>query len=147
MSSNVPQFNLAVPALPGAIFSYFSKDLDRSVIWSPHPDLLSGIRNCLIEAVGRLPRRYQMPPIDGELFVSTAMPHQMSWQQSKNDSPPSAMQLSPITGYSAFSDETSVATDVVEAVAAWQMSICCRSVYRPLTPSRRTEQAQFQTTD
>jgi hypothetical protein len=68
MSSNVPQFNLAVPALPSAVFSYFNKDLDCIVSWSPHPDLLSGIRNRLIEAVGRLPRRYLMPPIDGELF-------------------------------------------------------------------------------
>ena len=29
----------------------------------------------------------------------------------------------------------------------WQMSVCCRSVYRPLTPSHRTEQGQFQTRD
>jgi hypothetical protein len=70
MSFNVPQFNLAVPALPDAVFSYFNEDLDCSVSWSPHPDLLSGIRNRLIEAVGQLPRRYLMPPINGELFES-----------------------------------------------------------------------------
>jgi hypothetical protein len=48
------------------------------------------------------------------------------------------MQLSPITGCSAVSDETigeaecgyetAIATAVAEAVAAWQMSVCCRCI-------------------
>jgi hypothetical protein len=63
-------FNLAVPALPGALFSYFNEDLDSSVSWSPHPDLIAGIRTRLVDAVGKLPRRYLLPPINGELFES-----------------------------------------------------------------------------
>jgi hypothetical protein len=70
MSSIVVAFNLAQPALPNAIYSYTDEDLDCSVSWSPHPDLISGVRERLIEAVGGLPRRYLLPPVDGELFDS-----------------------------------------------------------------------------
>ena len=67
-SRHEPTFNLSVPALPGAIFSYSNADLDTSVSWTPHPDLLEGIRNRVIEAVSRLPRKWLLPPIDGEVF-------------------------------------------------------------------------------
>jgi hypothetical protein len=62
--------NLAVPALPGVLFSYFNEDLDNSASWSPRPDLIAGIRTRLVDAVRKLPRRYLLPPIDGELFES-----------------------------------------------------------------------------
>jgi hypothetical protein len=69
MSSNVPvAFNLTQPAQPNAVYSYFNAELDCSIGWSPHPDLISGICGRLTEAVGRLPRRYLMPPVEGEVF-------------------------------------------------------------------------------
>lgn len=61
-------FNLSVLALPGAIFSYSNADLDTSVSWMPHPDLLEGIRNRVVEAVSRLPRKWLLLLIDGEVF-------------------------------------------------------------------------------
>ena len=70
MSSNAAVFNLAQPAQLNAVFSYHDEDLDCSVGWIPHPGLISGIRDRLIEAVDSLPRRYLLPPIDGELFDS-----------------------------------------------------------------------------
>ena len=63
-----PTFNLSVPALPGATFSYSNADLDTSVSWTPHPDLLEGIRSRLVDAVSSLPRKWLLPPIDGEVF-------------------------------------------------------------------------------
>jgi hypothetical protein len=70
MSSNAFAFNLTQPAQPNAVYSYSDEDLDYSVSWTPHPDLISGIRERLIGAVGRLPRSYLLPPFDGELFES-----------------------------------------------------------------------------
>jgi hypothetical protein len=54
-----------------------------------------------------------------------------------------------MTGYSAFSDETTCETEYgyETAVADRQMRNCRRSVYRLLTPSHRTGKAQFQTID
>jgi hypothetical protein len=72
MSSNaaVVAFNLTQPAQPNGVYSFADEDLNSSVSWTPHPDLISGIRERLIEAVGRLPRSYLLPPFDGELFES-----------------------------------------------------------------------------
>ena len=69
MSSNVPvAFNLTLPALPDAVYSFLDEDCDWSVGWSPHPGLLSGHRQRLVKAVRKLPRHYLMPPVKGELF-------------------------------------------------------------------------------
>lgn len=68
MSSNAVAFNLVQPAQPGAVYSYTNEDLDCSVSWTPHPDLISSIRERLVDAVERLPRRYLLPPVDGEVF-------------------------------------------------------------------------------
>jgi hypothetical protein len=45
-------------------------DEDRlcSVSWGLHPDLISDIRDRLVEAVGGLPRRYLQALIEGEVF-------------------------------------------------------------------------------
>jgi hypothetical protein len=61
-------FNLAVPALPNATFVYADEESDASVSWSPHTDLAVGIRNRLVDAVGRLPRKWLLPLQDGEEF-------------------------------------------------------------------------------
>jgi hypothetical protein len=63
-----PAFNVSIPALSDGLFSYHDEDLDISVSWSPHPNLVPGIRQRVVEAVGRLPREWLAPPIDGELF-------------------------------------------------------------------------------
>jgi MULE transposase domain len=73
MSSNAvagasTPYNLSYPALPGAVFSFVDEEAEESVSWFPHPDLPVGTRNRLVEAVGRLPRVWLMPPKDGELF-------------------------------------------------------------------------------
>jgi hypothetical protein len=69
MSSNAT-FNLRQPAQPNSVYSYVDEGLNCSVSWSPHPDLIPGVRDRLVEAVGRLPRSYLLPPFDGELFES-----------------------------------------------------------------------------
>jgi hypothetical protein len=61
-------FNLCSPADSNAVFSYIDEEAEDSVSWCPHPDLPIGIRNRLVEAVGRLPRAWLMPPKDGEFF-------------------------------------------------------------------------------
>jgi hypothetical protein len=69
MSSNVPvAFNLTQPAQPNTVYSYYNTELNCSIGWSPHLDLILGIYERLTEAVGRLPRRYLMPPVEGEVF-------------------------------------------------------------------------------
>jgi hypothetical protein len=69
MSSSAT-YNVSVPALPDAVFSFVDEDAEESASWSPHPDLPVGIRNRLVDAVGRQPRAWLMPPSDGELFDS-----------------------------------------------------------------------------
>jgi hypothetical protein len=69
-SRSDPSFNVSVPALPDGLFSYHDEDLDISVSWSPHPSLVTGIRQRVVEAVDRLPREWLAPPIEGELFDS-----------------------------------------------------------------------------
>jgi hypothetical protein len=61
-----PRFNVSVPALLNAVF--LCKDGNDSASWSPYPNLAEGIRNRLVEAVGRLPREWLRPPQDGETF-------------------------------------------------------------------------------
>jgi hypothetical protein len=69
MSSDVPvAFNLTHPAQPNAVYSYVDEDLDCSVSWSPHPDLILGIRERLVKAVGCLPRMCLMSLFNGEVF-------------------------------------------------------------------------------
>jgi hypothetical protein len=72
MSSAVPMlFNLSLPArLDNKFFFIDEENDDVSVSWTPHPDLSEGILNRLVEAVGRLPRAWLMPPTDGEVFDS-----------------------------------------------------------------------------
>jgi hypothetical protein len=67
-SRNEPPFNLSIPALPDAMFIYIDEERNSSVSWSPYSDLARGIRNPLVEAVGRLPRAWLLPPRDGEVF-------------------------------------------------------------------------------
>ena len=50
-----PTFNVSVPTLLNAVFLFDNGD--NSASWSPYPDLAEGIRNCLIEGVGCLPRK------------------------------------------------------------------------------------------
>jgi hypothetical protein len=59
-------YNLALPAVPGATYTYIAGE--ASVSWCPHPALVPGIRDRLIGAVGRLPKAWLMPPQDGEVF-------------------------------------------------------------------------------
>jgi hypothetical protein len=64
-------FNLSLPArLDNKFFFIDEENDDVSVSWTPHPDLSEGILNRLVEAVGRLPRAWLMPPTDGEVFDS-----------------------------------------------------------------------------
>ena len=70
MSSNAVAFNLTQPVQPGAVYSYVDNKLDCSVSWNPHPDLISGVRDRLVKAISRLPRRYLLSPFNGELFKS-----------------------------------------------------------------------------
>jgi hypothetical protein len=61
-----PWFNISLKVESDAVFSYFE---DEEVVnWRPHPELPESIRNPLIDAVGRLPRKWLMPPKDGEVF-------------------------------------------------------------------------------
>jgi hypothetical protein len=41
---------------------------DASISWSSYPDLAPDIRNRFINAVGRLPKAWLMPPQDSEVF-------------------------------------------------------------------------------
>jgi hypothetical protein len=66
----LPTYNVSIPALPNAVFSFVDEDAEESASWSPHPDLPDGIRNRVVEAVGRQPRTWLMPPKEGELFDS-----------------------------------------------------------------------------
>jgi hypothetical protein len=69
MSSNVPvAFNLTLPTLPGAVYSFLDEDRDWSVGWSPHPGLLPSHRQRLVEAVRKLSRHHLISPVKGELF-------------------------------------------------------------------------------
>lgn len=59
-------FNLSHEVESDAVYSYVQDDEVAS--WRPHPELPESIRNSLINAVGRLPKRWLMPPNDGEVF-------------------------------------------------------------------------------
>jgi hypothetical protein len=62
-----PWFNVILSPHPEAVFSYVNNS-DEVASWRPYPELPEGIRNPLVEAVGRLPRAWLMPPKEGELF-------------------------------------------------------------------------------
>jgi hypothetical protein len=73
MSSSAVQgismpYNLSAPAIADAVFSFVDEEAGESISWRPHPDLPVGIRNRLIEAVGRLLRAWLMTLKDGEYF-------------------------------------------------------------------------------
>jgi hypothetical protein len=69
MSSNVPvAFNLTLPALPDVVYSFLDEDRDWSVGRSPHPGVLPGHRQRLVEPVRKLSRHHLMSPVKGELF-------------------------------------------------------------------------------
>lgn len=61
-------FNLVQPAQANGVYSFVDEDRDCSVSWLPYLDLLPGPRARLVEAVRRLPRRFLLPPYDGEVF-------------------------------------------------------------------------------
>jgi hypothetical protein len=63
-----PIFNVSAPALPNHTFIYVDEESGDSVSWCPHPDLAEGIRDRLIDAVGRVPRKWLLPPKNGEVF-------------------------------------------------------------------------------
>jgi hypothetical protein len=63
-----PTFNVSAPALPNHTFIYVDEESGDSVSWCPHPDLEEGIRDRLVDAVGRVPRKWLLPPKDGEVF-------------------------------------------------------------------------------
>jgi hypothetical protein len=60
-----PSSNLVFSARPGAVDVYLAGE--DSVSWSPHPNLVPGIRNRL-EAVGRLPSSWLTRLQDGEVL-------------------------------------------------------------------------------
>ena len=61
-----PWFNISLEVKSDAVFSYVEGD--EVISWRPHPELPDGIRNPLIDAVGCLPRKWLMPPKNGEVF-------------------------------------------------------------------------------
>jgi hypothetical protein len=63
-----PTFNVSVPALPNHTFIYIDEESNDSASWSPHPDLTDGIRDRLVNAVDKLPRKWLLPPQNGEVF-------------------------------------------------------------------------------
>jgi hypothetical protein len=63
-----PTFNVSAPALPNHTFIYVDEESGDSVSWCPHPDLEEGIRDRLVDAVGRVPRKWLLPPKDGKVF-------------------------------------------------------------------------------
>ena len=66
MSLISPWFNISLEARDDAVFTYV--DNDEIVCWRPHPELPDSIRNPLVEAVGRLPLSWLLPPRHGETF-------------------------------------------------------------------------------
>jgi hypothetical protein len=63
-------FNVCMGSHPDAVFSYRDDDLDVVVSWLPHPNLVPGTRQRVIDAVGLLPRAWLVPPMEGEVFNS-----------------------------------------------------------------------------
>jgi hypothetical protein len=61
-----PWFNISLEVKSDAVYSYVKGD--EVISWRPHPELPDGIRNPLIDAVGYLPRKWLMPPKNGEVF-------------------------------------------------------------------------------
>jgi hypothetical protein len=61
-----PWFNISLEVKSDAVYSYVEGD--EVISWRPHPELPDGIRNPLINAVGCLPRKWLMPPKNGEVF-------------------------------------------------------------------------------
>lgn len=59
-------FNISLEAQNDAVSTFLNND--KIVSWRPHPQLPDGIRNPLVEAVGRMPRAWLMPPKTGEIF-------------------------------------------------------------------------------
>ena len=68
--ANPATFNVCMGSHPDAVFSYRDDDLDVIVSWLPHPNLVPGTRQRVIDAVSLLPWAWLVPPMEGEVFNS-----------------------------------------------------------------------------